>query len=855
MLLEREQELDLLTALLADVSNAGGRVVVIRGEAGIGKSALVQAFGKRADALGRWYLGYCDDLGTPQPFAPFWDLASETPHIAEALRQQDRHRVFEAVYELLNETELPGVVVLEDTHWSDDATLDAIRYVGRRIARANGLLILTYRTGEVSVDHPLRTVVGDLPSELVVRVEPQALSRSAVEEIIAGRDLDADDVMDATHGNPFFVTELATVGVEGVPSSVRDSVNARVNRLPPRRREMLKVLSVIRGHIDADFVARLTGATTEDVAEWERMELLVVARDRMSFRHDLIRRAVESSLTASEIVDFHRRALDSLSEDDDPARLVHHAEGAGDVGRFVPLALEAARQAAAVSSNREAAAHYRSLEPHIGAFSPETAAAVLLEWAVVEHYVGGAGAAELVDRALQVISAGSDDVLMAETLAVAVDVKRARGLFEEAHAHADEAIEILGERGPSSALAAALSAKSWLMIHRGFIGEAETLAGRAAEVARAAGATRAELDARGVLGVLAYVRGQVGGLRMLESVRDRARDLGLRVEEVRTLLHIGRVAIEIRDLVRASDYGQQARSGAARYELRALETEAILVLAEARLGGGDWAAAEDLVVDAIGRSPIGDIRFERILGLLGAREGRVDAESHLRRSWALAETSGEIDHLLESAAGLLEWMWINRRSDDGLLSRCSRLIEIGIDVEYPWPAGWLAFWVWKADGLPRIPDGLPPPWANLMSGRVNEAEQFWRKRGYPYERALSLAQGNIEQRLLAIELLAEMGATAPASRLRRDLRAEGVNVPRGRSEAARSNVAGLTGRQYEVLQLLAEGLTNPEIADRIFVSIRTVENHVSAVISKLGAANRSEAVEVAARRGLLISHK
>ena len=207
MLLERDRELVLLADLLAGVDSGGGKVVLLRGEAGIGKSSLVTEFVESsADEVHVLY-GSCDDLLTPQPLGPFWDFAREEPSLAEPLENGDRPGVLAATLDLLSRSLRPSILVFEDTHWADEATLDAIKYLGRRIARTNGLLLLTYRDGEVDYDHPLRGVIGDLPPQSVVRIQLGGLSLTAVSSIIGDSDLDPEEVLAATKGNPFLVTE------------------------------------------------------------------------------------------------------------------------------------------------------------------------------------------------------------------------------------------------------------------------------------------------------------------------------------------------------------------------------------------------------------------------------------------------------------------------------------------------------------------------------------------------------------------------------------------------------------------------------------------------------------------------
>jgi len=138
-----------------------------------------------------------------------------------------------------------------------------------------------------------------------------------------------------------------------------------------------------------------------------------------------------------------------------------------------------------------------------------------------------------------------------------------------------------------------------------------------------------------------------------------------------------------------------------------------------------------------------------------------------------------------------------------------------------------------------------------MEGHPTEAAAIWETRGVPYERALALMHGSQADQLEALEVFETLGATAVAAKMRKTLRDEGKSVPRGRGRETRRHAAGLTARQAEVLQLLDEDLSNTDIADRLFVSPRTVEKHVSAVLDKLDVSTREEAVSRARAGGLL----
>jgi predicted ATPase len=156
MLLERGTELGRLHGVLSGLGSGGGRVVLVRGEAGVGKTALVRSFVSEVEDQAHVLVGECDDLLTPSPLGPVWDLARSEGSIATPLGEGDRRSVMEALLDLLSRKLRPTVLLLEDVQWADDATLDVIRFLGRRIARTTGMLVLTYRDGEVDTEHPLR---------------------------------------------------------------------------------------------------------------------------------------------------------------------------------------------------------------------------------------------------------------------------------------------------------------------------------------------------------------------------------------------------------------------------------------------------------------------------------------------------------------------------------------------------------------------------------------------------------------------------------------------------------------------------------------------------------------------------
>ena len=365
VLLEREEQLGLMVDLLAGVGSSGGRVVLIRGEAGIGKSSLVREFLEAHADEARTYFGSCDDLLTVQPLGPFWDVTLQDPSLGESLEKGDRRAVMAALLDLLSPSGRATVLVVEDMHWADEATLDVVNYLGRRISRSNGLLVLTYRDGEVDHDHPLRQVIGGLAPQDLVRIHLGGLSADSVALMVKNSNLDPEQVFSLTDGNPLFVTEVAASGAEGVPSSVQDSVLARAAKLSSGARRLLDLVSVIPGESKRSFVEIIVESTSEEMAECVRQGHLRLGDDTVSFQHELSRRAVESVLNAAERRRLNQSVLDELGESGDPSRVVHHAREANDVASIIKFAPRAARAATALGSHRQAVAHFRTLEPYL----------------------------------------------------------------------------------------------------------------------------------------------------------------------------------------------------------------------------------------------------------------------------------------------------------------------------------------------------------------------------------------------------------------------------------------------------------------------------------------------------------
>jgi tetratricopeptide (TPR) repeat protein len=780
-------------------------------------------------------VGYCDDLATPRTLGPFRDLVGSVgTELSHAVMDgSERDRVLTALRTELTWPDHPTVLVIEDVHWADDATLDALRYLIRRIADLPAVLILTYRDDELNREHPLHGLLGQASRSDHVRHLPlRRLSQQAVRQLSAGSSVDAHDLFELTSGNPFFVHELlVSAQGERVPPTIADAVLARVRSLDPSVQDVLEQLAVVPSVLDRWLVDVLVpGAgqggegTVAALAAAEERGLLSVSTRKIAFRHELTRRAVADAVPAARLMALNQRVLDALIDHDgsDVSRIVHHAAQAGDQDAIIQYGPVAGRDAAGAGAHREAVAHFGLVLEHQDRFAPGERAELLAQYAIECYTIGaidkavGAG-----QRAVEESRSLDDPCPLGSSLRWLSRIWWMAGNRANAEQAGQEAISVLERAGDSRLLALALSNESQLCMLAHRLAESVEYGERAATLARETGDAAVMAHALTNIGISRWLLGDPAGQPLLDEALRVALEAGDVEDACRAYVGLVWNLLNWVRLDEAERYLTAAMKLAEDTEFFGILSYMQAARARLDFARGSWDEAvrdAEAAVDAFlpARCPA-----LIVLGRVHARRGQPQASRLLSSAWKLAVQIDELQRLGPAAAARAEDAWL--RGDHAraldiaapVYTEARRLGDRAHQAE-------LGYWLAKA-GQPAEA-ASDHPYALQAAGRWREAAELWQAAGCPYEHAAALAESPEPGDLLAsLEILDELGATPLAALVRGRLRALGTTrIPRG-----------------------------PRGETRVNPAVRTVDSHVAAVLAKLGAASRREAAASAAQLGVL----
>jgi DNA-binding CsgD family transcriptional regulator/tetratricopeptide (TPR) repeat protein len=855
-LLDRSDDLEMLVAHWGRARAGRGGMIIVGGEAGAGKSSLVETFvAETGNEEVLW--GACDPLSTPRPLGPLHDLAPQIGDVtgSEAGDLRQSHEIFAAVFEHLRTHS--AVLVIDDLHWADQATIDLLRFLLRRIGSTPSLIIGTLRDDEIGAGHPLRSLLGDIArSSDATLTTLRPLSIEAITALIGDRPLNPAWLHATTGGNAFFVTEMLDHVGDDLPGTVRDAILARTTGLDASAWELLHLLACAPEAIPDHLLAPLRIGLPQ-LRAVDEVGLVRRRARGVSFRHDLCRTAIEGTIPPGGEVALHRRMLDVLeaSVHPDPAVLVHHAVGAREPEPILVHSANAGRAAARSGAHHQAAEFFNIALDH-GAMTTAAAQAELLEMLAQEYYI--------IDRLDQAIGASERALGLRKRAGDVVGVSVNHHLLsvyhwyngdrDNAEHHADCAVAELDDRDLSAtaagALGHAIAMQAYLALQVNDLDRARELA---ATAARAGGEGDPKLPIR-----TAIIEGICDLLDNDTSSRDNmlsllaAADDHLDETYSSGYSNLTYFDVEQRRLADATALLGKSIPLTIERDLPICRVWQIGSRGRLKLIQGEWdnALADSDAVLSAPSAPLARTWPHVVRGLIYLRRGD-DASADLDDAWEIAHRLSEPIRLLPVAGALVEQAWLTGNHDERL-DACRDLLANAPRAGLEWARGELASRLRRLDPTFTALD-VAEPYRLEFAGQHEAAAEMWSALGDPYEQALALLDsGRPDLRRTGLDLLDRLGAAGTAAWFRLHLRSTGItNVPARRREATLANSAGLTPRQIEVLALLGDGLTNAELARRLYIAPKTADHHVSAILTKLGVNTRRDAVRTARKLSLI----
>ena len=941
-LIGRDADLRELDALYAQVVAGEPRAVVVAGEAGIGKSRLLAEFTSRNADSARILRGQCVDLGeVATPYAPItavlrelvdqagtervleaagpgWDtigvlLPELGDHVAGGANE---NRLHEGVALLLEHfaRERPVIVVIEDLHWADEATLTVLRFLLRAVASGPIMIVLTYRSDDVHRGHPLRVFLTEIErGRRAKRLELRRLTRAQVRKqahSILGRTPSFDlveSVFERSEGVPFFVEELVGCEDAVLPETLRDVLLARYERLDDATQYFLRVVSAGGLRVEHELVEEVFDRGPEQLDAAARASIvanvLVVDDSAYTFRHALVREAVHGDLLPGERTRFHARYAEALAAREKPGditEIAYHWHAANNHAKAFPAKLAAMRSAS---------------QAYAYATAAQMGERALEIWDAVEdaEAVAGMPRSRLMGKVAAYLHTAGEPERALATVNLAISLgdvdgpDLARHLMLKAQCLHNiaklgsipllrEALELVPPGVNESLRATILYRLAARYMIEGAEPDAVEIATQALDLALELGDPEAASVASNIRGVARAHRGDVeGGVADLERAKELAEGnsdalLRFRVNYSDMLNLLGRydesVAVADEGLDRSRELGVERSSGAilasnmidplfarGEWERAARLLDRVIALSPpltfrvyllqskvwSTLWRGELEAAERMFTHwsphmvALAEVEIQTrLQYVRLAGELALSRGdAATAWSHLARVIA-PDFHSQPGHALVIYAQVARALARLRDAGDADvdLEDAEARLRARLDADAFWPtaAHWSAVVDAELGGPSRTGDGVTE-WQRALEGVQTLPAQ---NRPYMLLR-LAMAQHAAGQRSEAVETLEQaidaandLGAglitnEARAFALRAGLPLGGAP---GRHEAGSVE---LTAREQQVLDLIAEGLTNRQIGERLFISVKTASVHVSAILRKLGASSRTEAAMIAER--------
>jgi DNA-binding CsgD family transcriptional regulator len=856
-LLERSESLEKLKSAFEQAILGRGQTIFISGEAGIGKTALVRTFLRQHKDRYILLEGFCDHLFAARPLGPLFDIAPRLgDHFAEILKSNaGRDQIFPAALDALESQTKPVILFFEDIQWADEATLDFIRFLARRISQLPCLFIMTLRDTEIQSNYAYRVILGELPPTDYVKLQLQPLSKTTVDAMSQHAGKNGEEIYRLTAGIPYYVSEVLASYHNKIPETVRDSILSLFHRQFDQTRELWEKISVIPGRIELEILKHMHTASSRVVEFCYRAGIILDDGISISFKHELFRKTIEESLSPHRQRELHQIAVEAMLNatgmEVPYARIVHHARFAGDIKRIQEFAPKAAQRASALGSHAEAAKFYQIALETPGELRSFRLIKLYEQYAYECYLTCKIGEAIKALEAALTLLTEEQHLQKGNTYRLLSRLYWYDNNIEKAEQFGMLAIQNCENYLSSHELAMAYSNLAELMLHRDQQPECLAWGKRALDIADQLDDHEVRSHALNTIGTMKMKDQSTvreGEKALLESLQIALeRDLDEHAARAYTNLcfaygELGRYAKVLQFVEPGIQYchGRDLHSWT-----NYLQSSKASVL----LHTGKWNEAlvlSELVLESPYQQSVARISLESVRNTIRLRRGEPFSPGFVEIINE-AKRIGELQRLVCVTLVLLEKDWLMgvNPGEEEIILLCAEKIR---ERNYWWFYADMKFWLELTNRQALMGD-------IQMTEKTPVLDEEWKtehREVNPYLKAVSMTVGDVDQQKNALTLLMEMDADASVAKLEGRLREKGITqIPRGPRNSTRENVAGLTKRQMEVLSLLATGLQNKEIADQLFLSAKTIDHHISDILSKLDVNTRSKAVARAVELGLL----
>lgn len=851
MLLERDHILDELDRFAAEAASGRGRISFIVGEAGIGKTSVLRAFAAQVGERLRPLWAACEDWSTAEALTLLRDLPIlERDALDRARDGGSRLELFHQALARL--TDVPTVLFVEDLHWADDGSTDFIRYLGRRISEKPLLVIASSRNEDQDARARLIRAANDIPPATRHRFDLERLSAPAVGALAAARGLIGSAIHNATGGNPLYVTEILASG--GARSrSIDDLVVGRADQLAEGARALLDYCSIIPRRVAFEQIEQ-AGADENALQACLDSGLLLAEEDALVFRHEITRRAVEDALSPLRRRQLHAAELDRLERAGaSAARRLHHAICANDIPRVRDAAPQAAMQASALGAHREAVRAWGAiLDEGTLPDDPRQCA----QYAFELHVTGNIGAAiAWHGRALAIYETLGDRMRLGDGLRFLSRLHYLNGHRTLSEQAGHQAVALLEEFPGTAELALAYANLAHLSMLAEDAEEAVRWSEEAVPIAAALGRDDILATVFNNYGTAIQYRDPKRAFGLLERSIALGLATGAQEHVARAYTNKCWMLMSARRHDEALAAQQQGIAFCVEHDLETWRDYVIGGHALTLMETGRWRDAQEqasLVLAHEQKSHLIRNPAARAMAQLYIRRGVPEADRLIDELSLHMANGREGPRFTSLALIVAEQCWTKSMDQESALTLLGGATSLARSSGSPWDRAALWHWSQSLGHDVQPPADMPEPYALSATGDFAAAAGAFEALGMPFEQALMLTKGNTSQVARGLAILDRLGAPATAARSRMELKGGSGRVgSRGPRASTLDNRFGLTKREIDVLEALDKGWTNREIGERLFVSAKTVDHHVSAILGKLDARTRGEAAAVARTEGLL----